>query len=204
MLGLANRHLCHKDIITFLICSSPNEAQEIRKDSQWLEMITVTFPPAFMWWYKSMYIWHWMLETWFKHILFYHMKRNSSEQRHYLYVKVWSPFLQVKISLARLSVMVTTQRGILLTLNLVDFLLNNQWHTSVPKTQPVSMHRNSFITACWQSSWPRPRSTLKWMSFHAFSCFPSLHSFQSASSIILSSAVTWKHNLEWFMKDGPC
>ena len=44
-----------------------------------------------------------------------------------------------------------------MTLNHVDFCLNIQWHTSVPKAQPVAMHRNSSITACWQSSWPRQR-----------------------------------------------
>ena len=48
------------------------------------------------------------------------------------------------------------------TLNHVDSVLNNQWHTSVPpKTQPAMMHKNSCVTACWQSSQPRPKFPLK-------------------------------------------
>ena len=44
-----------------------------------------------------------------------------------------------------------TLSGIFLTLNHVDFVLSIQWHTSLPKTQPVMMHWN-----CLQSSRPRP------------------------------------------------
>ena len=53
-------------------------------------------------------------------------------------------------------------KGNLLTLNHVDFCLNIQWHGSVPKAQPVTMHRYSSSTACWQSGRPRPRLLFKW------------------------------------------
>ena len=39
------------------------------------------------------------------------------------------------------------------------FVLKIQWHTSVPKAQPVTVHRDSSVTACSQSSPARPNST---------------------------------------------
>ena len=40
---------------------------------------------------------------------------------------------------------------------MLTFVLNIQWHTSVSKAQPDTMHRNSSITTCWQSGPARPR-----------------------------------------------
>ena len=45
---------------------------------------------------------------------------------------------------------------------MLTFVLNIQWHTSVPKAQPVTVHRASSVTACWQSSPVRLRSTFKY------------------------------------------
>ena len=40
---------------------------------------------------------------------------------------------------------------------MLAFDLNIQWHTSVSKAQPDTIHRNSSITMCWQSGPARPR-----------------------------------------------
>ena len=39
---------------------------------------------------------------------------------------------------------------------MLAFDLNIQWHTSVFKAQPDTIHRNSSITMCWQSGPARP------------------------------------------------
>ena len=40
---------------------------------------------------------------------------------------------------------------------MLNHVLNIQWHTSVFKAQPDTIHRNSSITMCWQSGPARPR-----------------------------------------------
>ena len=40
---------------------------------------------------------------------------------------------------------------------MLTLVLNIQWHASVSKAQPDTMHRNLSITMCWQSGPARPR-----------------------------------------------
>ena len=62
-------------------------------------------------------------------------------------VTIWSRFAPLFLYLY-LLITLKVKREILLTLDHVEFCLNIQLHTSVPKAQPATMHRNSSIAAC--------------------------------------------------------